>query len=145
MAQRARHHGGRHALAAALPHQAFIVNGGVRVLDQPRQQAQQRSVFRSLGKLPADDLDGFGRGHLAQVHAAYTVGQREQPAPRPPLLAGLGNKKAGRVLIVGADLPRVRRLPEFHIQHLTALATACTKTIGAFPRNAPAEEMNDSV
>ncbi len=117
VAQRAGHQRGGHLLAAVFRGQGAIVHGGIGMLNQPRQQADQHRSRLRLRKLLGEHGDGCGRGHFAQIHAAHAVGNGKQIAVRSGLLARGGNERSHRVFIVGSNFAGIACLAELYIQH----------------------------
>jgi hypothetical protein len=93
------------------------VDGGVGVLDEARQQADEHGAGLGFGEFLGDDGDGGGGGDFSQVHAAHAVGHDEEVAVGAGLLARGGNERAHRIFIVGANFAEIACLAELDIEH----------------------------
>ena len=112
VAQSAGDQGGGHLLAAVFASRVQVVHGGVGVLDEARQKADEHGARLGLGEFFGEDGDGSGRGNFAQIHAAYAVGNGEKIAVGAGLVARGGDERTHRVFIVGADFAEVACLAE---------------------------------
>ena len=69
-----------HALAAIFGGQGAIVDGGIGVLDEPWDQADEHGSGLCAGEAFSEHLDCGGRCNFAKIHASHTIGDGEQIA-----------------------------------------------------------------
>jgi len=94
-----------------------IVDGGVGVLDEARQQADEHGSGLGLGELLGEDGDGCGRSDLAEVEASDAVGDGKEIAMGAGLLARVRDERSHRILIIGANFSEIACLAELNFQH----------------------------
>ena len=109
--------GGPHAFSAVLRGEGAVVYGGVGMLDEARQEADEHGAGRRFFKAIDEYLDGFFGGDFAEIGAADTVGNGEEIAVGARLLARCGNEEAGGVFIVSANFAWIGCLAELDFQH----------------------------
>jgi hypothetical protein len=94
------------------------VNRDVSLLDEARQKADEHGAGLRFGEFFGEYRDGGGRGYLAQVKAAYSVGYSEEIAVGAGLVARGGDKRSHSVFIISANFSEVACLTELKIQHV---------------------------
>ena len=117
VAQRARHQGGGHALAAMFGGEPAVVYRGVGAFNQAGHQARQHGAVLRSFKLLGHDGDGPGRCHFAQVQSPHPIRHREQEAVRALQRPRSRDERSHRVFVMGPNLAGIRRLSILNIQH----------------------------
>ena len=109
--------GGGHFLTAILRGQGAIVDGGVGVLNEAGEQADEHGAGLSFGEFVGDDGDGSGRGDFSEVEAAYAVCHDEEVSVGAGLLARGRDEGAHGIFIIGTNFSEIACLTELYIEH----------------------------